>query len=151
VGGIPALTGEPSGQRLRVIVVGAGPAGLMAAGEAAGGGAAVTLLDGEVAPGKKLLLTGKGRCNLSNTLPLERFLEGFGANGVFLRNACHRFFSAQLREFLAGIGVETAIERGGRIYPAEGGAAAVGQTVEVEVANTLRTAIGRLVFAKLES
>ena len=93
----------------------------MAAGEAAGGGAAVTLLDGEDRPGKKLLLTGKGRCNLSNTLPLEQFLEGFGANGVFLRNACHRFFSGQLREFLAGIGVETAIERGGRIYPAGGG------------------------------
>ena len=108
MGGIPALTGSASGQRLRVVVIGAGPAGLMAAGEAAGGGAAVTLLDGEDRPGKKLLLTGKGRCNLSNTLPLERFLEGFGANGVFLRNACHRFFSGQLREFLAGIGVETA-------------------------------------------
>jgi len=137
VGGIPALTGgtlrvspldimaKSSGDRLQVIVIGAGPAGLMAAGEAAGGGAAVALLDGEDRPGKKLLLTGKGRCNLSNTLPLERFLEGFGANGVFLRNACHRFFSGQLREFFAGIGVETAIERGGRIYPARGGAAAV--------------------------
>ena len=96
MGGIPALNhrARPADRRLRVVVVGAGPAGLMAAGEAAGGGAAVTLLDGEDRPGKKLLLTGKGRCNLSNTLPLERFLEGFGANGVFLRNACHRFFSA---------------------------------------------------------
>ncbi|MHB8894177.1 MAG: BaiN/RdsA family NAD(P)/FAD-dependent oxidoreductase [Candidatus Geothermincolia bacterium] len=114
-----------SDDRVQVIVVGAGPAGLTAAGEAAGAGAGVTLLDGEERPGKKLLLTGKGRCNLSNTLPLERFLEGFGANGVFLRNACHRFFSSELREFLAGIGVETAVERGGRIYPASGGAAAV--------------------------
>jgi len=112
-------------QRLRVVVVGAGPAGLMAAGEAAGGGADVTLLDGEDRPGKKLLLTGKGRCNLSNTLPLEKFLEGFGANGVFLRNGCHRFFSGELREFLAGIGVETAVERGGRVYPLQGGAGAV--------------------------
>lgn len=108
-----------------MVVIGAGPAGLMAAGEAAGGGAAVTLLDGEDRPGKKLLLTGKGRCNLSNTLPLEQFLEGFGANGAFLRNACHRFFSGELRKFFAAIGVETAIERGGRIYPAQGGAAAV--------------------------
>jgi predicted Rossmann fold flavoprotein len=113
------------GHALRVIVVGGGPAGLMAAGEAAGAGAAVTLLDAEERPGKKLLLTGKGRCNLSNTLPLEEFLAGFGANGVFLRNGCHRFFAPQLREFLAGIGVETAVERGGRIYPAQGGAAAV--------------------------
>ncbi len=124
MGGIPALNGNHP-HRTRVVVIGGGPAGLMAAGAAAGGGAAVTLLDGEDHPGKKLLLTGKGRCNLSNTLPLERFLEGFGANGVFLRNACHRFFSGELREFLAGIGVETAIERGGRIYPARGGAAAV--------------------------
>ena len=109
----------------RVIVIGGGPAGLMAAGEAAGAGASVTLLDAEERPGKKLLLTGKGRCNLSNTLPLEEFLEGFGANGVFLRNGCHRFFAPQLRAFLAEIGVETAVERGGRIYPATGGAAAV--------------------------
>jgi predicted Rossmann fold flavoprotein len=97
----------------------------MAAGEAAGAGAAVTCLEAGERPGRKLLLTGKGRCNLSNTLPLEEFLEGFGANGAFLRNGCHRFFSGELREFLAGIGVETAIERGGRIYPAHGGAAAV--------------------------
>lgn len=125
MGGIPALIDQPAATRLRVVVIGAGPAGLMAAGEAAGGGAAVTLLDGQDRPGKKLLLTGKGRCNLTNTLPLEQFLAGFGANGVFLRNACHRFFSDQLREFLAGIGVATAIERGGRVYPAGGGAAVV--------------------------
>jgi len=116
VGGIPALT---------VVVIGAGPAGLMAAGEAAGSGARVTILEAGDRPGRKLLLTGKGRCNLSNTLPLEEFLEGFGANGSFLRNGLHRFFSGELREFLAGIGVETAVERGGRIYPAHGGAAAV--------------------------
>jgi predicted Rossmann fold flavoprotein len=97
----------------------------MAAGTAAEAGAEVALLEAGDRPGRKLLLTGKGRCNLSNTLPLERFLEGFGANGTFLRNGCHRFFSAELREFLAGLGVETAIERGGRIYPAHGGAAAV--------------------------
>jgi len=107
-----------------VIVVGGGPAGLMAAGTAAGAGATVTLLEGEERPGKKLLVTGKGRCNLTNTLPLERFLEGFGRNGAFLRNGFHRFFSGELRSFLAGIGVETAVERGGRVYPASGGAAA---------------------------
>jgi len=116
VGGVPPLT---------VAVVGAGPAGLMAAGEAAGAGAAVTLLEAGERPGRKLLLTGKGRCNLSNTLPLETFIEGFGANGAFLRNGLHRFFTAELRHFLAGIGVETAVERGGRVYPAHGGAAAV--------------------------
>jgi predicted Rossmann fold flavoprotein len=95
----------------------------MAAGAAAGCGAGHVLE--RRPPGRKLLLTGKGRCNLSNTLPLEEFLEGFGPNGAFLRNACHRFFSGELRIFLGGIGVETAVERGGRIYPAQGGAAAV--------------------------
>ncbi len=147
MGGIPALIGKPAGSRLRVVVIGAGPAGLMAAGEAAAGGAAVTLLDGENRPGKKLLLTGKGRCNLSNTLPLEQFLAGFGANGVFLRNACHRFFSEQLREFFAGIGVETALERGGRIYPAHGGAAAVLEALLAWVARRgVRVLTGRRVM-----
>jgi predicted Rossmann fold flavoprotein len=107
-----------------IAVIGGGPAGLMAAGQAAGGGS-VILLEGEERPGKKLLLTGKGRCNLSNTLPVEEFLRGFGPSGVFLRNGCHRFFTAELRSFLEGLGVETAIERGGRVYPAAGGAAAV--------------------------
>ncbi len=116
MGGVPPL---------RVCVVGAGPAGLMAAGHAAAGGARVALLEAGDRPGRKLLLTGKGRCNLTNTLPREEFLEGFGANGAFLRNGLHRFFSAELREFLAGLGVETAVERGGRVYPARGGAAAV--------------------------
>jgi predicted Rossmann fold flavoprotein len=110
---------------LAVAVIGAGPAGLMAASEAAGAGARVTLLEGGERAGRKLLLTGKGRCNLSNTLPVEAFIAGFGANGAFLRNGLHRFFTAELRAFLAGIGVETAIERGGRVYPAHGGAAAV--------------------------
>lgn len=110
---------------VKVIVVGAGPAGLMAAGQAAGAGASVTLLEGGDRPGRKLLLTGRGRCNLTNTLPADRFCEGFGPGGVFLRNGFHRFFSGELREFLDAIGVATAVERGGRVYPSRGGAAAV--------------------------
>ncbi len=97
----------------------------MAAGSAAEAGASVTLLEAGDRPGRKLLVTGRGRCNLTNTLPLERFLEGYGPNGAFLRNAFHRFFSAELRAFLGGIGVETAVERGGRVYPAAGRAGAV--------------------------
>ncbi|HEY6000916.1 MAG TPA: NAD(P)/FAD-dependent oxidoreductase, partial [bacterium] len=105
----------PSGA-LTVAVVGAGPAGLVAAGEAAGAGAQVTLLEGGERAGRKLLLTGKGRCNLSNTLSIEEFIAGFGTNGAFLRNGLHRYFTAELRAFLATIGVETAVERGGRVY-----------------------------------
>jgi predicted Rossmann fold flavoprotein len=108
-----------------VVVIGAGPAGLMAAGHAAAAGAKVRLLEGEKQPGQKLMLTGRRRCNLTNTLPLSEFLDGYGPNGSFLHNAYHRFFSTDLTGFLAGIGVKTAVERGGRIYPAHGGAETV--------------------------
>jgi hypothetical protein len=105
-----------------VAVIGAGPAGMTAAGRAAAAGAEVLLLEGGDEPGRKLVLTGRKRCNLTNTLPLEQFLEAYGPNGRFLRNAYSRFFSGELVSFLEGIGVSTAVERGGRIYPVEGGA-----------------------------
>jgi predicted Rossmann fold flavoprotein len=108
-----------------VAVVGAGPAGLTAAAGAAGKGACALLLEGGERPGRKLVLTGRKRCNLTNTLPLDEFLAAYGPNGRFLRNAYSRFFSGELVSFLKDIGVETAVERGGRIYPARGGAAAV--------------------------
>lgn len=112
-----------------VIVVGGGPAGLVAAAEAARAGARVRLLEGGSAPGRKLLLTGRGRCNLTNTLPLDRFVEAYGPNGRFLRNAFSRFFAEDLVRYLGERGVETARERGGRIYPAGGGAEGVLQAL----------------------
>jgi predicted Rossmann fold flavoprotein len=108
-----------------VAVIGAGPAGMTAAGRAASAGAEVLLLEGGDEPGRKLVLTGRKRCNLTNTLPLEEFLKAYGPNGRFLRNAYSRFFSGELVSFLEEIGVATSVERGGRIYPAEGGAAGV--------------------------
>jgi len=105
-----------------VAVIGAGPAGMTAAGRAAAAGAEVLLLEGGDEPGRKLVLTGRKRCNLTNTLPLEQFLEAYGPNGRFLRNAYSRFFSDELVSFLEEIGVSTGVERGGRIYPVEGGA-----------------------------
>jgi predicted Rossmann fold flavoprotein len=108
-----------------VAVVGGGPAGLIAGCEAASAGAAVLLLEAGESPGRKLLLTGKKRCNLTSTLPLEEFLQAYGPGGRFLRNAYSRFFSDDLTLFLKSIGVETARERGGRIYPSRGGAAGV--------------------------
>jgi predicted Rossmann fold flavoprotein len=108
-----------------VAVVGAGPAGMTAAGRAASSGADVLLLEGGDKPGRKLVLTGRKRCNLTNTLPLDEFLQAYGRNGRFLRNAYSRFFSAELAAFLSEIGVDTARERGGRIYPVRGGAEGV--------------------------
>ncbi len=101
----------------RVIVVGGGVAGLMAAGQAAACGAEVVLLEKMARPARKLGLTGKGRCNLTNTAELSDFIERFGPNGRFLRQAFARFFSHDLVAFLGELGVGTEVERGGRVFP----------------------------------
>jgi len=79
-----------------VIVVGGGAAGLLAAGQAAQQGARALLLEKKNRPGRKLLLTGNGRCNLTNTNPLPDFLAHFRHNGPFLRQAFHEFFAGDL-------------------------------------------------------
>ncbi len=110
----------------RVIVVGAGAAGLMAAGRAAECGASVLLLEKMREAGRKLLVSGKERCNLTNAAPPERFIARYyERKGRFLRNAFHRFFREELLTLLHRYGVETQVERGGRIFPASGRAADV--------------------------
>jgi predicted Rossmann fold flavoprotein len=102
----------------QVIVVGAGAAGLMAAGQAAELGADTLLLEKMERPARKLRITGKGRCNLTNVVELEEFLQRFGTNGVFLRQAFHQFFTPDLLDFFEELGVQTVTERGGRVFPA---------------------------------
>ncbi len=109
----------------RIIVIGGGAAGLLAAGRAAELGTSVTLLERMDEPGKKLLITGKGRCNITNTAPLKEFLTAFGPNGKFLHGAFHRFFRDELLAFFHRRGVETKDERGGRVFPASDNAADV--------------------------
>ena len=104
----------------RVIVIGAGAAGLIAAGRAAEMGADVILLEKMREAGKKILVSGQERCNITNTAPLEKFLTHYGRNGRFLRNAFHRFFRDELLALLKRYGVATQDERGGRIFPASG-------------------------------
>ncbi|MBN1978571.1 MAG: aminoacetone oxidase family FAD-binding enzyme, partial [Anaerolineae bacterium] len=101
----------------QVIVVGAGAAGLMAAGQAAELGADTLLLEKMERPARKLRITGKGRCNLTNVVELEEFLQRFGTNGVFLRQAFHQFFTPDLLDFFEELGVQTVTERGGRVFP----------------------------------
>jgi hypothetical protein len=105
-----------------VLVIGAGASGLMAAGRAAECGARVLLLEKMPGPGQKILVSGKTRCNLSNTAGLEDFLAEFGPNGRFLYGAFSRFFRDDLLDFFRLMGVETQVERGGRIFPASGDA-----------------------------
>ena len=104
--------------RKKVIVIGAGAGGMMAAGRAAESGAEVLLLEKTERPGKKILISGNGRCNLSNTCDLESFINQYGVNGRFLSNVFSRFFRDELLAFLKRYGVETIVKYGGKIYPA---------------------------------
>ena len=100
-----------------VIVIGAGAAGLMAAGRAAQMGAKVLLIEKTRHPGQKILISGKTRCNVTNTKELSDFITMYGANGSFLYRAFYRFFRDDLLEFLKRYGVDTKVERGGRVFP----------------------------------
>ena len=115
-----------------VVVVGGGAAGLMAACTAAERGRRVLLLEKMDQAGRKLRITGKGRCNLTNTNPLRDTLPHIGSStagttnkpgqsgGVWLRNAYGRFFAPELMEWFERRGVELTVERGNRVYPASG-------------------------------
>lgn len=106
----------------RIIVIGGGPAGLMAAGRGAEAGARVTLLEKMEHPGRKLRMTGGGRCNFTNTAPLKDFIAHFGPSGSFLYQAFSRFFMADLVELLAALGIRAETEEDGRVFPASGNA-----------------------------
>jgi predicted Rossmann fold flavoprotein len=108
-----------------LIVIGAGAGGMMAAGRAAEKGAEVLLLEKMEQPGKKILISGKTRCNLTNTRDLEDFITAYGPNGRFLYGVFRHFFREELLEFMKRYGVETKTERGGRIFPASDNAADV--------------------------
>ncbi|MBW2673763.1 MAG: NAD(P)/FAD-dependent oxidoreductase [Deltaproteobacteria bacterium] len=103
-----------------VIVVGGGASGMMAAGQAASAGAQVLLLEKMSRPGRKLAITGKGRCNLTNVASSSEFISHFGTTGTFLRQAFHRFSNDELVTFFEGLDVPTVVERGGRVFPASG-------------------------------
>lgn len=107
------------GQR-KIIIVGGGAAGLMAAGQAARSGAEVLILEKMAYPARKLRITGKGRCNLTNVAELPKFIERFGRGGKFLHSAFSRFFTTELISFFEALGIETVTERGGRVFPASG-------------------------------
>jgi predicted flavoprotein YhiN len=98
------------GHKRQVIVIGGGAAGLIAAGQAAELGAETLLLEKMDRPGRKLRITGKGRCNLTNIAPMSEFIAHFGPNGRFLRQAFHQFFCPELVGFFEDLGVRTLTE-----------------------------------------
>jgi predicted Rossmann fold flavoprotein len=100
-----------------VIVVGAGPAGLLAAGSASEDGVRVLILEKMRQEGRKLLITGKGRCNITNDAETDEFLKHIYPSGRFLRHAFGHFFSRDILDLLHKYGVDTTCERGGRYFP----------------------------------
>jgi len=100
-----------------IIIIGAGVSGLIAAGRASALGAKVLILEKMHRPGIKLLITGKGRCNITNTDEINEFLRHVHPNGRFLKHALYNFYSQDIIKLLNDYGVETVIERGGRIFP----------------------------------
>ena len=108
-------------QQYDVIVIGGGPAGLFAAGFAARQGARVMLLEKNRQCGAKILITGKGRCNVTHDENDPRtFVEQFGRNGRALLTALYAFGVADTVAFFADHGVPLKVERGGRIFPESG-------------------------------
>ena len=108
-----------------MVVIGAGAAGLIAAGRAAAAGARVTVLERNRAAGRKLLISGKGRCNVTNAATVPALVAGMAGNGKFLYGAFSRHGPAELRDHLRSLGVATKVERGGRVFPASDDAASV--------------------------
>ena len=101
----------------RIIVIGGGAAGMMAAISAAEGGASVTLLEPNERLGKKLNITGKGRCNVTNDSDMAGLLANVPRNGKFLYSVFSRFDGRDAMAFFKGLGVPLKVERGGRVFP----------------------------------
>lgn len=113
-----------------VVVIGGGAAGLMAAGTAARIGNKVLLLEKMEKPARKVRITGKGRCNLTNARPVEEFAENVRANGEWLHVAMSEFTNRATMRFFERMGVKLVTERGERVFPASGKAADIANALE---------------------
>ena len=102
---------------MKVIVIGGGPAGMMAAITAAESGNKVILLEKMERLGRKLLITGKGRCNITSSLPIDEFIQNTPGNGQFLYSCFKNYTNQDIIQFLKSQGLEVKEERGNRIFP----------------------------------
>lgn len=102
---------------MNVIVVGGGPAGMMSAIKSAKDGNNVTILEKNETCGKKLLITGKGRCNITNAIDINEFIKYIPGNGKFLYSAFKNFDNEDIMKMLLNEGVKTKVERGNRVFP----------------------------------
>lgn len=115
---------------MKVLVIGGGAAGMMAAISAAQNGAQVTLIEKNEKLGKKIYITGKGRCNVTNDCEVTEFLENVITNKKFLMSALYTFSPYDLMEFLKKNGLKIKTERGNRVFPESDKASDVTKTLE---------------------
>ncbi len=101
----------------KVVVIGGGAAGMVAASTASSMGHDVTLLEKNERLGRKLLITGKGRCNITNNCDIEELIENTPTNGKFLYSAFYTFTNEQVIDMFNSLGVKTKTERGKRVFP----------------------------------
>jgi hypothetical protein len=120
-------------EKTKIVVVGGGPSGIMAAIRAKSFGREVTLLEKKSTLGNKLLLSGKGRCNLTNAEDLQYFLKRFSKNGDFLRDAFKKFFNQELISFFEERGLKLKVERQQRVFPQSDRSSSVLDILEKEL------------------
>lgn len=101
----------------RVLIIGGGAAGLLAGIAAAKNGADTLILEKMRQPGKKLLITGKGRCNITNDCEIQELIRNLPGNGRFLNSALRRFSNGDIVSLLEENGLQTKVERGSRVFP----------------------------------
>ncbi|MBL7185813.1 MAG: NAD(P)/FAD-dependent oxidoreductase [Phycisphaerae bacterium] len=122
--------------KTEICIIGAGPAGLMAAISAAAAGARATVVEANTSPGRKLLLTGAGRCNLTHQDAPQEFVRAFGVGGKFLSYCVFRFSPQDVQDFFARLGLRTKTEKDGCVFSAFGRASDVKEAL-VGCAKTL--------------
>ena len=101
----------------KVVVIGGGPAGMMAAGQAGLRGNQVILIEKMDRVGRKLFITGKGRCNVTNAVDQEGLIANTPGNPYFLYSAFYSFGSDETMKFFEDLGIPLKVERGNRVFP----------------------------------
>ena len=139
----------------KVIIIGGGPAGMMAAIQSASCGCDVTIVEKNEKLGKKLFITGKGRCNLTNACDISDLLSNVISNPKFLYSAFYSFTNEQVVDFFNKHGLPTKVERGKRVFPASDKSSDVIRTLEKEckrlgVAVLLHTEVKKLQIKESE-